>query len=56
MRTIWRRLRNDIRGTTAIEYGLIVATISLSLLLSAQFLADEIDAMWRLIGSSVSTL
>lgn len=56
MRKIWRRLRKDVRGATAIEYGLMVAIVSLSLLLSAQFLADEVNDMWELLGRSVSTL
>ena len=56
MRTIWRRLRDDVRGATAVEYGLMVAIVSLSLLLSARFLAEEINDMWELLGSSVSTL
>lgn len=56
MRKIWRRLREDVRGATAIEYGLIVAIVSIGLLLSAQFLADEVDQMWQHLGSSVSSV
>lgn len=55
MRTIWRRLRNDVHGATAIEYGLIVAIVGIGLLLSADFLGNESIEMWLFLASSVST-
>ena len=54
MRTIWRRLRNDVRGATAIEYGLMVAIVGIGLLLSAEFLGEESIEMWLFLASSVS--
>lgn len=55
MLNFWRTLLKDDRGATAIEYGLMVAIIGISLLLSTRFLADELDAMWHQLASSVST-
>ena len=55
MRTIWRRLRSDVHGATAIEYGLMVAIVGIGLLLSADFLGNESIEMWLFLASSVST-
>lgn len=55
MRRLWRHLRSDDRGATAIEYGLIVAIVGIGLLMSAQFLGDESITLWYHLSSSVST-
>jgi len=52
----WQRLKRNERGATAIEYGLIIGIISVGVLLSAQFLADELDLMWDEISSSVTSI
>lgn len=54
MRMIWRRLRNDIGGATAVEYGLLVAIVGIGLLLSANFLGEESIEMWLHLASNVS--
>lgn len=51
----WQRLKRNERGATAIEYGLIVGIVSIGLLLSTQFLADELAVMWNGIVSSVTS-
>ena len=50
LRTIWL----DTRGATAIEYGLLVAIVSIGLIASASFMSDETIAMWRQVSSSVT--
>lgn len=54
MRRFWRYLRSDDRGATSIEYGLLIAILGLSLLLSTPFVAEEVDDIWTLITSSVT--
>jgi pilus assembly protein Flp/PilA len=51
---IFRRLRQDERGATAVEYGLIVALMALAMLIGMQAFADETTAMWNEVGSSVA--
>ena len=55
MRRLWRHLRSDDRGATAIEYGLLVAIVGIGLLLSARFLGDESIDMWHHLSSSITT-
>ena len=55
MRRVWRHLRSDDRGATAVEYGLMVAIVGIGLLMSARFLGDESIQMWNALASSVST-
>lgn len=45
----------DLRGATAIEYGLLAGIISIGILLSTQFLADEVDETFAFLASSVAT-
>lgn len=55
MQRLWQRLRQNQRGATAIEYGLMVAIVGIGLLLSAEFLGDESLELWTAIDSRVSS-
>ena len=51
IRTILRLLSADERGATAIEYGLIVALISVATIGAMQSLGGGVGGMWgRLLG------
>jgi pilus assembly protein Flp/PilA len=47
-----RRLAVNKRGTTAIEYGLIVAFIVLAMLVNLTELASNTTAIWQRIASA----
>ena len=48
------RLAEDERGATAIEYGLIVALIAISIIGGMNYFASETIGMWDYIVSSMS--
>ncbi len=48
-----RRLKGDIRGATAIEYGLIVSLIVVAIMVSLTAMADNITEVWTNISSEV---
>ena len=48
------RLAQDERGATAIEYGLIVALIAISIIGGMNYFASETIGMWDYIVSSMS--
>lgn len=50
-----RRLRRDCRGGTAIEYGLIVALIALSVLGAMKAMADQTQTVWNNVSEQVRT-
>lgn len=50
-----RRLFTDRSGSTAIEYGLIVALISISLIGSIQLYSGEMNNMFGYVSNIVST-
>ena len=50
--TVFRRLHDDVRGATAIEYGLIVSLIVIAIIGSLNLVAGEFNIMWNNIGTS----
>lgn len=46
MTTFLRTMKDDTSGATAVEYGLIVALIVLTMLVSMQLVASETLEMW----------
>ena len=53
IRTIFRRLRSDKRGATAIEYGLIVALIALAMMAGLSALGGGANGMWGKLSDDV---
>ncbi len=51
---LWRRLVRDMRGATAVEYGLIAALMVLAMLVGMQAFADETASMWNQVSSSAA--
>jgi len=51
---LWRRLLRDIKGATAVEYGLIAALMVLAMLVGMQAFADETASMWTQVSSSAA--
>jgi pilus assembly protein Flp/PilA len=49
------RLCSDERGATAVEYGLIVACITLAILGGMQFFASNETAMYNHISTTIVT-
>jgi pilus assembly protein Flp/PilA len=52
---IWRKLRVDARGATAIEYGLIAALIILGMIGGLQALGGGTNGMWGKLLSNMNT-
>lgn len=48
-----RALARDRRGATAVEYGLIVSLVIVSILVSVTFFADRSIGMWNNISNRV---
>ena len=48
-------LRTDQRGSTAVEYGLILALMFLAIIGSVSAFAGEVIEMWTDVDSSVDT-
>ena len=55
MAKIFRRLKRDDSGATAIEYGLIAALVSAALIGGATTLGNTLDSALSKIGSSITT-
>lgn len=49
---LWR-LARDMRGATAVEYGLIVAVIVIVMIASFMTVADTTKTMWNNISTKV---
>lgn len=49
-----RAFKSDVSGATAIEYGLIAAGIGLVVLVAAQTLGGQLDALFTQIGDGLS--
>jgi pilus assembly protein Flp/PilA len=47
---VLKRLGNDKRGTSSVEYGFILATIVLAIMGALQGFADESIGMWNNIA------
>jgi pilus assembly protein Flp/PilA len=54
VRTIYRRLRRDKRGATAIEYGLIAALIVIAMMGGLRTLGGGFGGMWTKLGDSAT--
>lgn len=54
MVTFLRRLGRDTRGATAVEYGLILALVFLSMLGAVQAFGLEAVAVWTKVSTSVT--
>ena len=52
----WRRLQQDERGATAVEYGLLIALMALAALAAINSLADETVRMWDYVNSNVTAV
>lgn len=55
IRTIFRRLRSDKRGATAIEYGLIAALIVIAMMAGLSKLGGGANGMWGKLATNVAT-
>ena len=53
VRMMYRRLRSDKRGATAIEYGLIAALIAVALVASVRNLGGGASGMWGRMSNEV---
>jgi pilus assembly protein Flp/PilA len=49
--TLFRTLKDDTSGATAVEYGLIVSLIVVGMLVSMQLVATETLEMWGYVES-----
>ena len=47
-----KQLEDDIRGATAIEYGLIIAMVFLAILVSVRSFGEEAIEMWNKIADT----
>ena len=54
IRTNMRRLRTDKRGATAIEYGLLVALISIAMMGGLKTLGGGAGGMWSNLANTAS--
>ena len=50
--TLFRTLKDDTSGATAVEYGLIVSLIVVGLLVSLQLVATETVALWDTVETN----
>jgi pilus assembly protein Flp/PilA len=55
IRMILRKLRTDVSGATAIEYGLIAALIIIAMMGGLQALGGSTNGMWGKIRNNVET-
>lgn len=53
MRNLIKRIASDIRGATAVEYGLIMALIFLAMVAAVQNFAMETISMWSEVEDKV---
>jgi pilus assembly protein Flp/PilA len=54
IRTVFRTLRADRRGATAIEYGLIAALIVIAMMAGLQSLGGGVGGMWSKLGDTAN--
>jgi pilus assembly protein Flp/PilA len=53
MKTLFRRLKRDQRGATAIEYGLIVSLVVIGLMAGLSGLGGGTDQLWGKVANRV---
>ena len=51
---LWRTLRSDKRGATAIEYGLIAALIVIAMMTALRALGGGANGMWGMLANEVT--
>ena len=56
IRTIFRRLRSDKRGATAMEYGLLAALIALAMITGLSTLGGGANGMWGSLSNKVDAV
>lgn len=49
-----RKIRGDVRGATAVEYGLILALVFLAMLGALSAFAGGTTSMWNNVASEIS--
>jgi pilus assembly protein Flp/PilA len=49
-----RRFLSDTSGSTALEYGLIMALVFLAIVTAMRFFADQTTAMYNYIGAALN--
>ncbi|NNC60469.1 MAG: Flp family type IVb pilin [Erythrobacter sp.] len=52
MRNLIKRLRDDVSGATAVEYGLILAMVFLGMVAAVQGVGNETIGLWNTISSA----
>ena len=55
LQTAWHALRHRHDGQGLVEYGLIIASIAILLIIAMLFLAGKIDDLFSQTGTSVDT-
>ena len=50
----WFRFRNDEKGQTLVEYGLIIAIIALGAVLALTFLSGKINDLFSKTGNKLN--
>lgn len=51
-----KAIRRDVRGATAIEYGMLVSMLGLLLYASSGFAGTSVINMWETVSSKSSTV
>lgn len=54
MINLWRKLRQDARGATAVEYGLIVSLVVVAIASGITSVGGATGGMWGNIANKVS--
>jgi pilus assembly protein Flp/PilA len=55
MSKLWRRLRNDERGVSSVEYAVLAVGIALVVLTGAQYLGGNINLAFKDVASKLTT-
>ncbi len=55
MKSLIKRLSNDDRGLTAVEYGLIALVILVGIVVSIQVLGNVVKTSFTTVGSAVNS-
>jgi pilus assembly protein Flp/PilA len=50
------RVRREEKGATAVEYGLMVGLIAIAIITAVVFLEDQLSALFREVGTTLSGL
>ncbi|HEV2300877.1 MAG TPA: Flp family type IVb pilin [Stellaceae bacterium] len=56
MRKLWSRFIGDRSGSNALEYGLIVALVSLAVVAGAAVAGTDLGAMFDAIGAKITSV